>query len=161
VTALCDAIGKSDAWVYQYLQLQLLHAELQEKMHPETEDTHRLRLAEAVVLAPLPHDQQLAIYRKLLCYPAGVRAQAAKRMAVEQAGAVIKRRSHNLKVSTNRFVVRVAAEIDRMLDYKQTEFRAALSSVSPDERKTFRASLAMLLTEVDAVMAKEGGHAHR
>lgn len=152
VNELMAAIGKSDTWVYQYLQLQHLCKELQERMHPGQTDNKRLRFAEAVILSSLPEDKQMSIYRALLSYPPGARFQKAKLLAAEVTGAEVKRQTHDVKKSTARFMVRVGAEIDRMLDYKQRDFRDALAAVSAKDRKAFRASVAMLLAEIDSVM---------
>lgn len=151
VQELVASIGKSEAWVYQYLQLQQLSTGLQDRLHPETPDDQRLRFSEAIVLAPLPQDQQAAIYRALLRYPPGTRAQQAKRLAAEATGKPVQRRPNNVKVSTFRFVTRVAAEIDRVLDYKQSDFTAALAAVPAADRKAFRASVALLLDAIDRI----------
>ena len=149
IQELSEAIGKSEAWVYQYLQLQTLCPELQERLHPEVPDQERLRFSEAVVLASATPAQQKAIYKKLLRYPPGARAQQAKRLIAEATGTPLQRRTTHIKVSTQRFVVRVAAEIDRVLDFKQSEFRSALASVPARDRKAFRESVALLLKAID------------
>lgn len=154
VQELIEAVGKSEAWVYQYLQLQDLCADLQAKLHPDVPDQKRLRFAEAIVLAGLPVALQKAIYRALLRYPPGARTQQAKRLAAEATGTPIKRKTNNIKVSTQRFVVRVAAEIERVLDFKQSEFRAALAAVSTEDRKAFRSAVAMLLDAIDGASAR-------
>lgn len=149
VQALVEAIGKSEAWVYQYLQLQDLCADLQERMHPDTPDAKRVRFAEATVLSPLPVGQQRAIYRALLQYPPGARAQQARRLVAKATDTPIQRRSRDIKASTTRFVVRVAAEIDRVLDYKQSEFVEGLNGVPEADRKAFRTSVKLLLDAID------------
>ncbi len=149
IQALTEALGKSETWVYQYLQIQQLCAELQERMHPDTPDEKRLRFPEAVVLCTLPVAQQKAIYRALLQYPPGARLQQAKRLAAKASDTPIQRRQHDVKVSTARFVVRVAAEIDRVLDFKQSEFARGLSAVPEVDRKAFRTSVKLLLDAID------------
>lgn len=149
VQDLVESIGKSEAWVYQYLQLQQLCSDLQALLHPDVPDNKRLRFAEAIVLAGLHEEKQKSIYRALLRYPPGARTQQAKRLAAEATGTQIQRRANNIKVSTSRFVVRVAAEIERVLDYKQSDFRAALAAVPIADRKAFRASVALLLNAID------------
>lgn len=155
INQLCEAIGESDAWIYQYLQLQNLGSKLQELMHPEVAEEKRVRFAEAVVLAGLPADKQTTIYRRLLAYPPSARGQKAKALASEATGTPVQRRKAHIKRSTSRFVVRVRAEIERVLDYKQKDFRDAFAAVPAEDRKGFRASLAMLLDEVDSVMKGE------
>lgn len=150
VQELTESVGKSEAWVYQHLQLQQLCADLQAKLHPDVPDQTRLRFSEAIVLASLPADKQKAIYRALLRYPPGARAQQAKRLAAEATGTPIQRRTNNVKVSTSRFVVRVAAEIDRVLDYRQKDFRDALAAVPETDRQAFRRSVALLLEAIDS-----------
>ena len=157
VLELVDSIGKSDAWIYQYLQLQHLSGELQDLMHPDVPEEMRLRFAEAVVLSTVPADSQKSIYNALLRYPAGVRAQKAKALVAEATGVPIQRRSKHIKRSTGRFVFRISAEIERVLDYKQSEFRAAFAEVPAHDRDAFRASLVMLLTEIDTAMGKAVG----
>ena len=156
VQALVEAIGKSDAWVYQYLQLPDLCSELQDRMHPDIEDDKRLRFGEAVVLAPLPAATQRKIYRALLKYPPGARTLQAKRLAAAETGTPVQRRTSDIRGSTTRFVVRVRAEIDRVLDYKQADFRAALAVVPPLDRRAFRVSVAMLLQAIDDAQVLEG-----
>jgi ParB family chromosome partitioning protein len=151
VSELSESIGKSDAWIYQYLQLQQLCSELQAKMHPAAPDEKRLRFAEAVVLAPLSTDKQKSLYRALLRYPSSARAQQARRLSAEATGVPIQRRTRHLKRTTSRFVVRVAAEIERVLDYKQNDFRAALAEVPEKDRKAFRDAVALLLAAIDGV----------
>lgn len=154
VQALTEALGKSEAWVYQYLQIQNLCADLQALMHPDTPDDKRVRFAEAVVLSGLSGAQQKAIYKKLLRYPPGVRKQQASRLGAEASGKPLERRQNNVKVSTNRFVVRVAAEIDRVLEYKQSDFVQALATVPEEDRKAFRSSVRLLLDAIDRALPK-------
>ncbi|GGD45959.1 ParB/RepB/Spo0J family partition protein [Pseudoxanthomonas indica] len=149
IKELGDSIGKSDAWVYQYLQLQQLCAELQERMHPDMDDEKRLRFTEAIILAPLAKEQQKAIYRALLRYPPGARAQHAKRLVAKATDSPVQRRATDVKVSTSRFVARVTAEIERVLDFKQSDFRAALSAVPAPDRRALRESVALLLAAID------------
>lgn len=153
VQALVEAIGKSEAWIYQYLQLQDLCPELQERMHPDTPDAKLVRFAEATVLSPLPAAQQRAIYKALLQYPPGARAQQARRLVAKATDTPIQRRSRDIKASTTRFVVRVAAEIDRVLDYKQSEFAEGLNGVPEADRKAFRLAVKLLLDAIDRVGA--------
>lgn len=151
VQELVESIGKSAAWVYQYLQLQDLCTEMQERLHPDVPDKKRLRFSEAIVLAGLPAANQKTIYRALLKYPPGARTQQAKRLAAEATGTPIKRRTSDIRGSTSRFVVRVTAEIERVLDYRQCDFRAALAAVPASNRQAFRASVALLLAAIDGV----------
>ncbi len=149
VQSLMEALGKSEAWVYQYLQLQNLCNDLQERMHPDTSDEKRLRFAEATTLSALSAAQQKSIYRTLLQYPPGARAQQARRLAAKVTDTPIKRRPYDIKASTTRFVVRVAAEIDRVLEYKQSEFVEGLHAVPESDRKAFRGSVSLLLDAID------------
>lgn len=154
VQELVESIGKSEAWIYQYLQLQQLCDDLQAKLNPDVPDDKRLRFAEAIVLAPLSVDKQKAIYRALLKYPPGARTQQAKRLAAETTGVPIQRRTNDVKTSTSRFVARVSAEIERVLDFKQSDFRAALAAVPAADCKALRASVALLLDAIDRAMKK-------
>lgn len=153
VQEIAEAIGKSEAWVYNYLQLQDLHPDLQAQLHPDVPDKKRLRFTEALVLASLPADKQKGVYRALLRYPPGARGLKAKQLAAEAVGESMKRRVGHVKVSTQRFVVRVAAEIDRVLDYKQSAFREALAAVPEQDRQQFRNSVALLLDAIDDATA--------
>ncbi len=155
VLELVDSIGRSDFWVYQYLQLQQLRSDLQDLMHPDVPEEKRLRFAEAVVLCTIPANKQKSMYNNLLRYPVGVRAQKAKSLVAEAIGVPIQRRSKHIKRTTSRFVYRISTEIERVLDYKQSEFRTAFAEVPLVDRKAFRASVSMLLTEIDASMKKE------
>ncbi len=158
VLDLVESIGKSDAWVYQYLQLQQLCGDLQALMHPDVPDNERLRFAEAVVLSTLPAGTQKDVYLELLRYPPGSRQHMAKSMVVQATGIPVQRRTKHLKRTTSRFVYRVAAEINRVLDYKQSEFCSAFQEVPTKDREAFRASVAMLLAEIDKSMSKGVAH---
>lgn len=157
VQSLIEAIGKSEAWVYSYLQLQELCPELQDRMHPDTPDAQRLRFGEAVLLAPLPPGQQKAIYRQLLKRLPGARIEQARRLVAEAKGETIERRNVDIKKTTERFIARVSSEVERMLDYKQKDFEAALAKIPAKDLKDFRSSLALLLDAVDAAGKKRSG----
>jgi hypothetical protein len=118
-------------------------------MHPDAPDAQRLRFNEAVVLAPLPEARQKAIYRQLLRANPARRVELAKNLAAEANGVVRARKQVNMKKTTDRFIARVSAEVDRMLDYRQSDFRKALSQVDAAELKRFRANLSYLLAEID------------
>lgn len=154
VQSLVEAIGKSEAWIYQYLQLQNLCNDLQDRLHPDTPDDKRLRFGEAVVLSNLTTTQQKAIYRAMQRVPLSARPELVRRLAAEATGQPRERRQNNIKVGTQRFIARVQAEVDRMLDYKQTDFHRALAAVPAEELKGFRSSLAMLLQAIDQAGAK-------
>ena len=149
VQSLMEAIGKSDAWVYSYLQLQSLAKELQEVTHPDTPDNARLRFNEAVVLAPLPVTKQKAIYRAMLRVNSAARLEFAKRQAAEVNGTPRERKQGDIKGKTTRFIAKVSAEVERMLDYKDSDFTKALANVPAEELKEFRGSLAALLDIID------------
>lgn len=150
VQAIMEAVGKSEAWVYQYLQLQDLAPELQELMHPETPDKTRLRFSEAVVLASLPAAKQKVVCRGMQRAKPGSRLQVGRRLAAEVTGQSRERRQGDIKQRTTRFISKLSAEVERMLDYKQSDFRKALTTVPSVEIKAFRANLSFLLNEIDA-----------
>ena len=152
VLSLAEDLGKSDPWIYQYLGLQRLHSELQDRMHPDVADEKRLRFSEAVVLASLPPEKQRAIYRQLLRAPASQRLKLARQLAEATTGEPRTNKLHQVKRVTNRFVPRLTAEIDRVLEFRQSDFRAALGEIPRDELKAFRGSVHLLLGAIDRVM---------
>lgn len=149
VQAIMEAVGKSEAWVYQYLQLQDLAPDLQELMHPETPDKTRLRFSEAVVLASLPAAKQKQVCRGMLRAKPGTRLELARRLAAEAMGQPRERRQGDIKGKTTRFIAKVSTEVERMLDYKDSDFTKALANVPAEELKEFRGSLAALLDIID------------
>lgn len=156
VQHLAEAIGRSEAWVYQYQQLQGLCSDLQERLHPDIPDGKRLRFNEAVALSGLKVGQQREIYRAMMRVNPAARLELVKRLVAEANGQSRARRQNNINVSTTRFIARVSAEVERMLDYKQADFRKALAAVPPAELKGFRADLAMLIEAID-----QAGGAHQ
>jgi ParB family chromosome partitioning protein len=61
------ALGRSGAWVSQFLSLQKLHPKLQELMHPARPKALRLATATALELAREPVDKQLQILAAATC----------------------------------------------------------------------------------------------
>lgn len=149
VIALADDIGKSAVWVYQYLRLQSLCAMLKERMHPDVPDAKRLRFAEAQALCDLPAAKQQEIYRQLLKAKPHARPELAKRLAGEVTGTPRQVRASTAKVSVARFVSRLTADVDRILQHKQSDFRDALAELDQVEVKGFRSSVALLLESID------------
>lgn len=149
VQGMVEAIGKSEAWVYQYLTLQSLDAELQDLMHPDTPDKSRLRFSEAVLIASQPAAKQRGIYRAAIRANPAARAECIRKLIAAANGGVRDRRNKEINATTSRFFARVSAEVDRMLDYKQTDFHKALAKIPPVELSGFRANLAMLLDAID------------
>ncbi len=149
IQALVEAIGKSEAWVYQYLELQQLAPDLQERTHPDTPSKERLRFNEAVLIASLPEPRQRVIYRQLLRANPSSRLEMTRKLVAIEKGQPRKRRQGSITKSTERFIARVSAEVERMLAYKDSDFRKALAKVPPAELKDFQSSLALLLSAVD------------
>lgn len=152
IVSLAEDIGKSDTWVYQYLNLQKLDAELQLRMHPDTPDETRLRFDVAWVLSSLSVPRQRAIYRKLLKVPLGQRLALARSLAQEVTGAPRIDKQGLVKRSTALFVPRLTADIERVLEFRQSDFRNALKELPRTELKEFRANIALLLGAVDRAM---------
>lgn len=149
VLSLAEDIGKSGAWVYQYLRLQNLCAALKDRMHPDTADAKRLRFGEAQVLCDLPAAQQQEIYRQLLKVKLQARVHLARRLVAEATGTPRQGRPSDAKASINRFVSRLTSDIERVLQHKQNDFRDALSQLGAAEIKGFRSSVAVLLQAID------------
>ena len=74
----------------------------------------------------------------------------ARKLAAAAKGETIERRNVDIKKTTERFIARVSSEVERMLDYKQKDFEAALAKIPAKDLKDFRSSLALLLDAVDA-----------
>ncbi len=149
VQDLVEAVGKSESWVYQYLGLQLLDADLQALMHPDTPDKTRLRFPEAVLIASQPPTRQRGIYRTAIRANPAQRMECIRKLIAAANGGLRDRRNKEINGTTTRFFARVSAEVERMLDYKQSDFQKALAKIPAPELNGFRASLAMLLDAVD------------
>lgn len=149
VQAVVEAIGKSETWVYQYLGLQSLDPELQALMHPDAPDKSRLRFSEAVLIASQPITKQRGIYRTAIRALPAARLECIRKLIAAANGEQRDRRNKEINATTTRFFARVSAEVERMLDYKQSDFQKALAKIPPPELNGFRASLAMLLDAVD------------
>ena len=152
VTSLAEDMGKSDTWVYQYLNLQKLDGDLQQRMHPDTPDEKRLRFSEAWVLSSLPNARQRTVYRAILKVPSPQRLQVARRLAEATTGASRGSPQYQVKRSTVRFTARINAEIERVLEFKQSDFRNALKELPHSDLKEFRGNIALLLSAVDRAM---------
>lgn len=157
IQSIMDAVGKSDAWVYQYLQLQEVCERLQELMHPDTPEKTRLRMGEAVLLAGLPEVRQKAIYRAMIRANPSARRECVRKLVAIEKGEPRERRHVDVKATTTRFMARVSAEVDRMLDYQQSDFVKALATIPAAELKGFRANLALLLDSIDRATEKRNG----
>lgn len=155
VQSIMEAVGKSEAWVYNYLTLQGLHVELQALMHPDTPDKTRLRMNEAVVVAALPEAKQKPTYRAMLKVIPSARVELARKLSAEVTGEPRLRKQGEITGNTNRFIARMSAEVERVLDYKDADFVKALGSVPATTLQAFRANLALLLDSVDR--AGKGG----
>lgn len=149
VQSVMEAIGKSDMWVYSYLQLQNLCADLQELMHPDIPDNKRLRFSEAVLITGLSETKQKSVYRAVMKVSPARRLNLARNLISETTGKPVERRMGEITSKTSRFIARVSAELDRMLDYTQTDFQQALAKVAPVELKEFRDLLVMLLGNIE------------
>lgn len=149
VQDLVEAVGKSESWVYQYLGLQALDADLQALMHPDTPDKTRLRFPEAVLIASQPPTKQRAIYRMAIRANPSMRLECIRKQIAAANGGQRDRRNKEINATTSRFFARVSAEVERMLDYKQSDFQKALAKIPPPELSGFRASLALLLESID------------
>lgn len=78
-----------------------------------------------------------------------MRLECIRKLITAANGGQRDRRNKEINATTTRFFARVSAEVERMLDYKDTDFQKALAKIPPVELNVFRASLAMLLDAVD------------
>jgi ParB/RepB/Spo0J family partition protein len=141
VRDLASNLGKSEPWVYQYLSLQSLTPELQAKMHPDTDDRELLRFGEALVIASLPDEHQGYVYLQLLDQHRARRLKHARALAEELTGKARTGRPPSVKQHVERFVARLQGDMDRVMDFKQADFRRAVEAVPASELRLFRDSL--------------------
>jgi ParB family chromosome partitioning protein len=141
VRDLANNLGKSEAWVYQYLSLQGLVPELQEKMHPETSDRELLRFGEALVLASIPPEHQRYVYLQLLELPVKSRLKHARDAAAEITGRQRSGRPVSIKRHMERFTARLQSDMDRVMEFRQSDFNRAVQQVPGPELRRFRDSL--------------------
>lgn len=141
VADLAESLGKSDQWVYNYLRLQHLAPKLQEKMHPETKEHELLRFNEAIVLASLPAAEQHGVYKQLLSTPRSARLKRARELAEKITGNPRIGKPRDIRIGFERFVVRLQADMDKIMDLKQSEFAGVLGKLPKPDLQVFRESL--------------------
>lgn len=130
---IAEGIDRSEPWVYQYLSLQKLTPELQEKMHPETREGELLRFGEALVIASLPTGLQDRGYQGMLALPVKARLQWIRQYAEEKTGVKRQGRPRNVKRLMFRFVDRLSADTEKVLDMKNSEFAQILTYTPHEE----------------------------
>lgn len=141
IEELAGSLGKSTPWVYQYLQLQKLIPELQEKMHPEIPIRDLLRFGEALIISAIPADQQRQVYDQLLESPINARLLRARALAEELTGKERIGRAPSMKRYLDRFVDRLSADVDRVLDFKQSDFQRSIGQISKGESIQFHGKI--------------------
>jgi len=142
VKDLIENLGRSEAWVSTYLTLQKLTPRCQEKMHPETPDRQLLRFGEAVVLAQLPENLQWNAYREILKVPVKSRLKRARDLAQELTGVPRPAKSASkIKRQVESFVERLSADMERILELKQSEFQKSIGEMPIAELDLFQEAL--------------------
>lgn len=141
VVDLAENLGKSSSWVYTYLALQQLTPALQGKLHPDVPDKKRLRFTEAAVLASLGHKDQQAVYARMLKVAQPSRLKLARTLAEEISGAPRVGRPPQLRRTLDRFIARLAADVDQILDFPQKDFQKLLSEIPRAELTVLRKAL--------------------
>jgi ParB family chromosome partitioning protein len=137
VVAIAEGVDRSEPWVYQYLSLQKLIPELQGKMHPETPDHEMLRFGEALVLASVPTEKQDEGYKLMLGLPVKMRLGHVRQWAEEITGIKRQGRPRNVKREMSRFVNRLSADTEKVLEMKNAEFQQILLSTPHEEVQGF------------------------
>src|SRR5205085_5806814 len=107
----------------------------------DTKDKELLRFQEALVLASMPADDQVAVYKQLLSLPRSARLKRARELAEKVTGKPRVGKARDIRVGFERFVVRLQTDMEKIMDMKQSEFAAVLSRLRKDELQTFRDSL--------------------
>ncbi len=133
VALLAEGLDKSPSWVYQYLSLQRLVPELQQKMHPETNEKELLRFGEAVVLSALSTEQQLVVYQQMLRVPLRFRLAHARKCVESITGEKRTGRPRDVRRHAERFFQRLSADMDVLLEMRGPEFAKAINGASMDE----------------------------
>lgn len=162
VAFLAESLDKSLTWVYQYLSLQKLVPALQEVMHPETDEKQLLRFGEAVVLAALPPESQMGVYRKMIHLSTYSRLKFARKSVEEITGQKRKGRARDAKRFFEHFINRLSADMDSMLDMHEQEFGVVISRASISELNRLKEQLtecgkqmgALILSIDNALMIK-------
>lgn len=165
VPVLAENLDKSESWIYQYLMLQRLAPTLKEKMHPEFDDSARIRFAEAVVLSSLPKEQQIAVFNEALEYDRGDRLPLYRKRAESVQG---RERVGRPMRTTERvarydsFVTALNRHFDVALDLRQKEFEQMLKAapVAQVERligrlQKLRDDIGVMLQSVARVQQKK------
>lgn len=139
---LMENLGRSEAWVWTYLSLQKIIPRVQEKMHPDTPDRQLLRFGEANVLAQLPDNLQWNAYRELLKVPVKSRLKRARDLVQELTGVPRPARSASkIKRQVESFVERLSADMERILELKQSEFHKSIGEMPTAELELFQDAL--------------------
>lgn len=156
VAVLAENLDRSEGWVYQYLMLQNLVAELRDRMHPETEDRMLLRFSEAIVIASVPPEQQLGLYREGIKYTLRerltfFRKRAAELQNKERLGRP-QRPAERLK-SYETFVGRINQYLDVALDLKDKEFDRMLLGATTPQIRSMTERLEKVRGDIEALLA--------
>jgi ParB family chromosome partitioning protein len=155
VGELAENLAKSESWVYQYLGLQSLAADLKDKMQPDVDADVQIRFAEAVVLASLPQEKQRALYREGRRFERGERIVFYRKRAGLVQGRVRTGRPMRPSEQTNRyasFVKSMNHYLDVALDLKEKEFEQILRSAKPQEVDRLTERLQKLRDDIGIVL---------
>lgn len=158
IPAIAESVDRSDAWVYQYLSLQKLTSELQEKMHPELPTNELLRFGEALVVASLPAELQDRAYRLMLTLPVKLRLTRVRKFAEEMTGIKRRGRGNDTKRHMERFVDRLSGDTERVLEMKSSDFAQVLAHMPSEDVRTLIRKLATAknrITELVQVLERE------
>jgi len=113
VKEIALGVGKSEAWVYQYLSLQNLLPELQELMHPTISNNKRLRFSSALTIASISQKHQKMVYDEISKAKSHKQRQAFARNLVAglpAAGGKKRKPRNNLRAFL-RFVDRIHNDV--------------------------------------------------
>lgn len=155
VGALCENLAKSEGWVYQYLGLQRLAPELRDKLHPDAREDDLLRFSEAVVIASVPVEHQVDLYRDCGKQDRGgrltfLRTRAAALQGKERIGRAPRLAEREAKL--DNCVSALCRHMDFMLDLKERDFEVMLLAAEPDQLKRMLERLTKLRGDIGIML---------
>jgi len=155
VQELVLALGKSTAWIYQYLSLQKLTPHLQELMSPTVPEKKRLRFNVAYSLSALPAENQEAGYNEVVAEPtAKAQLRHAQKLAQCVVGATGRRGKKPSDQVANflAFVKRSRHDANYIMDMPQKMFNSLIQYRSTEEIDKIIASITKCRNTLDEVI---------
>jgi len=135
VREIALGVGKSIAWVYQYLSLQNLLSELQDLMHPIVSDDKRLCFSNAITIASISQKHQKMVYNQLSVAKTFKEKQAITRNTIAGLSRINgrKRNPSDDVVIFTKFIKRLESEVNSALLIKDDTLQSLVNNRTEKE----------------------------